>query len=133
MKGGDNMTNNQRVKEIRTTLGMTLESFGAKLNVTKVAISNIEKEKNNLSERMIIDICREFNVNETWLRTGNGEMFEQRPIEQEIALFARKIINYGSDSFRARFITALSKLDESEWNVLEKIADEMINNSKEGR
>lgn len=127
------MTINDRVHEIRTALNMTLDAFGSRLNVTKVAISNIEKGKNNLSERMLCDICREFNVNEMWLRTGTGEMFESTSMEEEIASFAKKVINYGSESFQARMVSALSRLDEAGWAVLEKLADDMAKENEKSQ
>ena len=66
---------NERIHEIRTTLNLTLEKFGKRLGVTKVAISNIEKGNRNVTEQMRKAICREYNVNETWLISGNGKMF----------------------------------------------------------
>lgn len=66
---------NTRVKELRKTLGLTMEKFGSRLGVTKVAISNIENGNRNVTEQMLKSICREFNVNESWLRSGTGEMF----------------------------------------------------------
>lgn len=69
------MTQGERVKEVRKSLGLTLEKFGARLGVTKVAISNIEKGNRNLTEQMTKSICREFNVDYGWLTTGSGEMF----------------------------------------------------------
>lgn len=63
---------NERVKELRKTLDLTMEKFGEKLGVGKTAISKIEKGENNLSDQMFKSICREFNVNEEWLRTGEG-------------------------------------------------------------
>lgn len=71
------MTQGERVKEIRKTIGLTLEKFGEKVGVGKTAISNIEKGNRNLTDQMAKSICREFNVNETWLRTGKGEMFQK--------------------------------------------------------
>lgn len=62
----------ERVKEVRKAQNMTLEEFGKRLNVTKVTMSNIERGHRGLTERMLKDICREFNVNEDWLRTGAG-------------------------------------------------------------
>ena len=70
---------NERIKELRKTLGLTLEKFGERLGVSKVAISLIENGKNALTDQMFKSICREFNVNENWLRTGNGEMFNDLP------------------------------------------------------
>lgn len=72
-KRGDKM--NERVKLLRKTLKLSGEKFGEKLGVQRNAISQIETGKNNLSEQMLLAICREYNVNEEWLRTGSGEMF----------------------------------------------------------
>lgn len=66
---------NKRVKELRKALGLSGEKFGARLGVQRNAISRIETGKSNLTEQNILSICREFNVNEDWLRTGEGEMF----------------------------------------------------------
>lgn len=69
------MTQGERVNELRKSLGLTLEKFGERLGVTKVAISNIEKGNRNLTEQMTKSICREFGVDYIWLTSGDGEMF----------------------------------------------------------
>lgn len=69
------MSENERIKEIRKSLNMTMEQFGERLGVTKTAISNIEKSNRNVTEQMRKSIFREFNINENWFRTGNGDMF----------------------------------------------------------
>ena len=66
---------NERVKEIRKFLNLTMEKFGERLGVKKNSISQIESGNRNLTDQMFLAICREFNVNEEWLRTGKGEMF----------------------------------------------------------
>ena len=66
---------NERVKELRKALNLTMEKFGDRLGVRKTAISLIESGRNNLTDQMLKLICREFSVNEDWLRTGSGEMF----------------------------------------------------------
>ena len=66
---------NERVKELRKVLNLTMEKFGDRLGVRKTAISRIESGINNLTDQMLKLICREFSVNEDWLRTGSGEMF----------------------------------------------------------
>lgn len=73
------MTQGERVNEIRKILNMTLEAFGKKLGVTKVAISNIEKGNRALTEQMAKSICREYNVNYEYLVYGEGEMFSVLP------------------------------------------------------
>ena len=73
------MTQGERVKEIRKTLGLTLEKFGKKLGVGKTAISKIEKNERSLTEQMALAICREYNVNYDYLIYGEGEMFDDLP------------------------------------------------------
>lgn len=66
---------NERVKQLRKELNLSGEKFGARLGVKRSAISDIERGRNNITEQMILSICREFGVNEQWLRTGEGNMF----------------------------------------------------------
>lgn len=70
------MTQGNRIREIRKTLDLTLEKFGEKIGMKKNSISQIENGKNNPTEQTIKAICREYNVNEEWLRTGTGDMFK---------------------------------------------------------
>lgn len=119
------MTQGERVKDIRKTLNLTLEKFGEHLGVTKVAISNIEKGNRNLTEQMLKSICREFNVNESWLRDGTGEMFQKLERKEEIAKLAADLFKGEKDSFKERLIMALARLDEREWELLEQIAEKL--------
>lgn len=68
---------NERVKELRKTLGLSGEKFGESLGTTRFAISQIETGRNNLTDQMIKLICLTYNVNEEWLRTGQGSMFNE--------------------------------------------------------
>ena len=70
------MTVNERVREIRKSVKLTMEKFGERLGVGKVAISCIESGKNNVTEQTLKVICREFNISEEWLRTGKGDMYD---------------------------------------------------------
>lgn len=125
------MTSNERVKEIRKHNGLTMEEFGRRLGVTRTAISNIESSNRSLTEQMSKAICREFRVNEEWLRDGTGDMFVQRSRNQVIAEFLNEVMEDVEPSFRKRFIEALSVLDESDWAVLEKIADQLAARKKD--
>ena len=120
MKGG--ATLNERVKQLRKTLDLTMEKFGDRLGVKKNSISQIESGKNSLTEQMIKSICREFDVDEEWLRNGTGSMFIERTRDEEIAKFIGTIQSVEDDSFMKKFISMLAKLDESEWVLLEKMA-----------
>lgn len=66
---------NERVKQIRLALGLTGDKFAEKLGVKHPSIYRIESGKTNLTDQMIKSICLAYNVNEDWLRTGEGDMF----------------------------------------------------------
>lgn len=68
---------NTRIKELRTALHLTLEGFGDRIGVTRAAVSKWENGDRSIADSMVVSICREFGVSEQWLRTGEGEMFEQ--------------------------------------------------------
>lgn len=121
----------ERIKELRKTLGLTLESFGDKVGVGKSTISRIENGTNGLTEQMILSICREFNVNEEWLRTGTGEMFKDMTLDEEIISFIGDIQWDASSTFKKRFISAIAKLNDEEWKVLEKIITVCANEVEE--
>ncbi len=76
---------NERIKILRKELGLSGEKFGERLGIKKAAISKIENRENNVTEQMFKLICREFNVNEDWLRTGEGEMFKTYDYDDEVA------------------------------------------------
>ena len=63
---------NSRVKKIRKHFNLTMEKFGERLGVTRTAISNIESGNRGVTDQMARSICREFGINEIWLRTGEG-------------------------------------------------------------
>lgn len=73
------MTQGERVKEIRKALGLTLDKFGEKVGVKKQTVSRIENGVNNVTDQMVLSICREFNVNYDYLMNGEGEMFDDLP------------------------------------------------------
>lgn len=68
---------NERIKELRLSLGLTLDAFGERIGIGKSSVSKIEKGINGTTDQTIKSICREFNVDEHWLRTGEGDMFQQ--------------------------------------------------------
>ncbi len=69
---------NTRVKLLRNKLNMSQSAFGKKLGVTAAGISKIENGKRGLTEHMLLMICREFNINENWLKNGEGEIFRHK-------------------------------------------------------
>lgn len=117
------MTQGERVNKIRKELDLTLEKFGKQLGVTKQTISRIENGVNSLTEQMTKGICREFSVNEEWLRNGTGEMFIVQTKAEQIASFAGDLLKEEDDSFKTRLISALAELDDDGWDFLEKFLD----------
>lgn len=73
------MTENDRVKMVRKSpeISLSMEKFGQRLGVGKSTISSIESGTNAITSQMRRSICREFHVSETWLETGEGEMFDK--------------------------------------------------------
>ena len=59
---------NKRIRILRKNMGLTLDEFGNRIGLKKSTLSLIENEKTNVTEQTIKSICREFNVNENWLR-----------------------------------------------------------------
>lgn len=119
------MTPGERVKKIRKEKKLTLEKFGERVGVTKQTISRIENGINSLTEQMIISICREFDINEEWLRNGSGDMDAEITKEDYIVNFVSKILKTQDDSFKKRYISMLSRLDEKGWEALERVATAM--------
>ena len=113
------MTQGERVREIRKAKGLTLDKFGEKVGVKKTAISKIENGENGVTDQMFLSICREFAVNEQWLRTGEGEMFIEQTRDEEIEQFIGDLLRDEEDSFKKRLISGLAALDDNGWKVLE--------------
>ena len=69
---------NERIKKVRKALDLTQQEFGERIGMKRNSIALIENGRNT-SDQTVFAICREFNVNEEWLRTGVGEMFRAAP------------------------------------------------------
>lgn len=104
------MTINERVKELRKALNLSGEKFGAKLGVKRSAISDIETGRNNLSEQMILSICLAYNVNEDWLRTGEGDMFNQ-PKDDFLTTLQKQ---YSLSDFQLNIVETYLELSEDD-------------------
>lgn len=114
---------NERLKKLRKTLDLTQQTFSDKLGVKRNTVAQWEIGRNEPSDAIILSICREFNVNEEWLRTGKGEMFIELSRNEEIAEFVGQLMSDEDDSFKKRLISGLAALDENGWKVLEDFLD----------
>lgn len=119
-----------RMKELRVNLGLTQKEFADRIGVKQSTIATYEIGRNNPSDTVIALICREFGVDEIWLRTGTGEMFRPASREEEIAAFVGDILHDEPGSFRKGLVSALAALTTEDWKVLEKLALEAIERAR---
>lgn len=117
----------KRLKKLRNELEMTQQEFADVLGTARGNISAYEVGKNAPSDAVISLICKtdfpKGRVNETWLRTGEGEMFIEAPRDEQIAAFVGGILKDEEDTFQKKFISMLAALDESDWEVLQKMVE----------
>lgn len=125
------VTIHDRIKQIRKLNNLTQQEFANKLGIKRSTISNYEMGRNNPVDSVISLICREFNVNEEWLRNGIGEMFLPENRKDEIEKVVRSLFNSETDSFKSRFIAMLAKLSTSDWERLEQEAIKLLDSKKE--
>lgn len=124
------MTIGERVKELRKQINLTQQAFADRLNLKRNTVGSYEVNVVEPSGRTISDICREFNVNETWLRTGEGEMFNQITQSEKLAAFLADITANEEDSFKRQFMEVLAELEPEDWKFLERMARKL--QKKEG-
>ena len=122
---------NERIRLLRKHLGLTADAFGEAIGIVRSAVSNIESGRRQPTNQLITSICREFNVNETWLRTGDGEMFNALSMDEQLAFYLGTILSEQGDTFKKRLIAALSALDESEWSAVEAFARKLVEQSRD--
>ena len=122
---------NERFKEVRKTLGLTQSEFGKSLGISNTALSKIEKGENNVSESNIISICREFGVNEEWLRTGVGgedNMFIKLSAYDKAYNRFGYVMENASASKKAALTMLLElvyRTSDEEWDLIMKEIDEI--------
>lgn len=113
----------ERIKEIRNALGLTQQEFADAVKVKRNTVATYEMGRSVPSDAAIALICKQFEVNENWLRTGEGEMFVKKSKDEQIAEMLGNIQKSGEDTFKHRLVSALANLDEDGWNSLEKLID----------
>lgn len=133
------MTQGERVKAVRKSKEMTMEEFGKRLGVTRTAISNIEKGYRGLTEQMLKSICREFSVDEEWLRTGDGDMPQKLSEEEEVAALISDLLEDGRDNpffgIILEIVQTYNELSPASQKVLQEASKKLVENlskKKEG-
>ena len=121
-----------RIREVRKSLNMTQTDFGAKIGVRGNTGTGYETGQRVPSDAVIVSICREFHVDEHWLRTGDGEMFTATARDEEIMDFVGRATIGAGDDFKRRFLLALARLPEERWADIEDFARQITaENTKE--
>lgn len=112
-----------RLKLLRRKEGLNQVDFGERIGVLGTAVSRWERGDRDISDMAIRSICREFGVSETWLRTGEGEMYQRFTREEELGRMVAQMFADRPDSFRTALITTLLRFDPDgpEWAAVERI------------
>lgn len=118
---------NQRIKAIRSALGMNQTEFGERIGVKQTTIAGYENGSRTPSDAVILSISREFEISETWLRTGDGEMFIRPDPDDEIDRILAQI-SASDDELIRRIIRAYWRLDEKEKAAISKLIDGLCEN-----
>lgn len=122
---------NTRIKQLRKALNLTQKEFAKQIGVKQSSISIYESSSDTIPSAAVISyICRKFNVNEDWLRTGTGNMFKSYN-NTDIINFMNDIKLDSDDSFKKKFLTVLSHLSEEQWNLIADMAEEFIQDRKD--
>lgn len=124
----------ERIKYLRKeVLSQSQKEFGETIGLKPNSVSCIETGTNSPTEQNIKAICREFNINEEWIRNGIEPMYKDRTRNQEIGKFVNDVMDTPDEAFKKRFIESLTRLDAKDWEALERIATKLLaENKKEG-
>ena len=121
---------NDRIKEVRTVLGLSQQEFADRIGIKRGAVANYEVGRNEPIDAIISLICREFHVDEHWLRTGDGKMFTATTRDEEIMDFVGRATIGEGDDFKRRFLLALARLPEEHWADIEDFARKITAENK---
>lgn len=120
----------ERIKKLRKTLGLTQQKFADAIGVRQNTVAQYEMGRNPPNDTVITLICREFNVNEAWLRTGDGEMFAPKTRNEELFEFAAKAAESPPSAIQAQLLAVMSRLTDDQWEVLAQVAHELYEEMK---
>ena len=117
---------NERIKLLRKALELNQTDFGARIGVKQGTVAAYESGARVPLDSVIVSICREFGVSESWLRSGAGEMFLQLSREEEITKFCMSIIRDPDSEFQRQFVSVLARLEPPQWQLLSDMADKLL-------
>ena len=94
----------ERIRKLRRMLDLTQQAFGERIGIKRNTVANYETGRNEPVDSVVALICREFNVNEDWLRTGAGEMFNPEPSDELDALASKFGLSHGEYIFLEKYL-----------------------------
>lgn len=121
---------NERFRQIFKTSGLSQEKFADRIKRSRGEVANILYDKTVAKDKIIEAVCDEFGVNETWLRTGEGEMFKPVSKDAELAAFMGDIMHGETADFRRRLVAALARFGPDEWELLERMVSQLAEEYK---
>ncbi len=114
-----------RIKFIRTSKKLSQDEFGKTINLSRSAIAGYETGVREITDRSINDICREFHINEDWLRTGNGEIESEMTSDEEFA-FLVGAFGAESDDYKKRIIKAMLEIQsKDDWELIASFVERL--------
>ena len=114
---------NQRMKMVREALGMSQANFAESADIGLGVIKNIDSNRTEPNDHFYNVLCARYNINRTWLETGEGEMFVEMSRAEKIGRFVADVLEDEPDSFRRKLIDILIELDADGWQKLKEAAD----------
>lgn len=117
---------NERIKAIREKSGLNQTEFGARIGVKQTTIAGYENGTRTPIDAVLLTICREFHVNEDWLRTGQGDPYIQLSRDEALAEFFGDVMKGEDPDFRRRLLSVMSRLTTDEWALLERMAWKLV-------
>lgn len=122
---------NERIRKLRKQLNLTMEKFGQKLGVKKNTVSQWESGANSLTDQMFKSICREFNVNEEWLRNGTGEMLKPAPSDELDMLAYRYHLSEADYVMVEKFVNLRPETRQEVFNYMKEVVSSFEGNGVE--
>ena len=119
-----------RIAAVISHSGLSKTAFGQRINISQSMVSLLASGKATPSDRTIAGICREFGVDETWLRTGEGEMYVLPDAQQKLVNFCTDVLSGVSGPVRRQFVNLLASLDDRQLEVAAEIMDWIVENWK---
>lgn len=126
----------EQLKKLRKHLYMTQQAFADKIGMKQNTIAQYEMGRTIPSDAIVFSICREFGVNEEWLRTGEGEMFEELTEQQKLMKYTALLLKNKNSAIATAIQTLIvtyEQLDDTSKTTLEKIAMQYIDNLKKSQ